>query len=709
MVEATDDSIETMMFLDDNNSSSQIMSMQDRQSQLVLRRRQQINRQQQVLQLNNDDSNVQHHQTTHSREGLRTACLDYRDSSTAHSISSFTGDVNVGLGGRPLLDDAASSYHRRIDIQRTAVGNNNRPISAPINNLQRGIRGRNNMMRHHSPSELTCTSKAIKQYASRVNNDNDARVDNDAAAVVVVDDDDDGGETDADCEETVSSKDTLYRLERELDRKKKELEEARAKLEERGEDADRLRAELERMQRNEKDSQQPDRQQQQQQQSSPTAVNNGQDSSKPTCLQTERQDGSGGVNESSKVTTSSHHSSGSDSGYQRYLNAYHHQPNKPSLSKQQSDTTTSSTDISDITESCQGSTRRLSSTSLSRPISRARHSREAAPANPTSSTPAVERQPLKDGNNSQEQAVTDKSRSLPLLQQQLSSSIDSANLDDPVVMRSILMKPCPKGGGMVQCYIRRNKGMKSTLGLFPEYRCYLRGNNNSRTETFLMTSKKRTGNKTSNYLISMGRNDHDKDSNNILGKLRGNFQSTEYIIYDHGKNPNSSVVDDNDEHHGGEGNNARIELGSVVYAPHSSLGKGGPRSITVGISNVDEEGDPVKVWQPSHNKSNDSMLDCLKQKMEEEVPKSMDERLLRLESKQPAWDETMQRFFLNFNGRVTMASVKNYQLEDANCDVCLQFGRTGKDEFILDVQWPLSPFQAFALALSSFDSKVGCD
>jgi tubby-related protein 1 len=699
--------------------------MQDRQSQLVLRRRQQINRhQQQILQLNDDSNLQQHHQTTYSREGLRTACLDYRDGS-AHSISSFIGDVNVGIGGRPLLDDATSSYRRRIDIlQRTAVGNNNRPISAPINNLQRGIRGGNNMMQYHSPSELTCTSTAIKHYASHhVNNDNDARLNNNEAAVVVVDDDDDG-ETDADCEETVSSKDTLYRLERELDRKQKELEEARAKLEERDEDADRLRAELERIQRNEEDSQQPDRQQQQQQQqrqqSSPTVVDNGQDSSKPTCLQTECQDGSARVNESSKVTT---HSSGSDSGYQRYLNAYHHQPNQPSLTKQESDAaTSSSTDISDITESCQGSTRRLSSTSLSRPISRARHSREASATNPTLSTPTVERQPLKDGNNSQEEgnaAVSDNnfqhrecptSRSLPLLQQQLSSSIDSANLDDPVVMRSILMKPCPKGGGMVQCYIRRNKGMKSTLGLFPEYRCYLRGNNNSRTETFLMTSKKRTGSKTSNYLISMGRNDHDKDSNNILGKLRGNFQSTEYIIYDHGKNPNSSIDDDkNDEHHGGEGNNARIELGSVVYAPHSSLGKGGPRSITVGISNVDEEGDPVKIWQPLYNKSNDSMLDCLKQKTEEEVPKSMDERLLRLESKQPAWDETMQRFFLNFNGRVTMASVKNYQLEDANGDVCLQFGRTGKDEFILDVQWPLSPFQAFALALSSFDSKVGCD
>ena len=56
-----------------------------------------------------------------------------------------------------------------------------------------------------------------------------------------------------------------------------------------------------------------------------------------------------------------------------------------------------------------------------------------------------------------------------------------------------------------------------------------------------------------------------------------------------------------------------------------------------------------------------------------------------------------------------MASVKNFQLVDEDGGMCLQFGRTGKDEFILDVQWPLSPFQAFALALSSFDSRVGCD
>ena len=39
----------------------------------------------------------------------------------------------------------------------------------------------------------------------------------------------------------------------------------------------------------------------------------------------------------------------------------------------------------------------------------------------------------------------------------------------------------------------------------------------------------------------------------------------------------------------------------------------------------------------------------------------------------------------------------------------MQFGRVGDDEFNLDVQWPMSLLQAFSIALSSFDSKLGCD
>lgn len=71
----------------------------------------------------------------------------------------------------------------------------------------------------------------------------------------------------------------------------------------------------------------------------------------------------------------------------------------------------------------------------------------------------------------------------------------------------------------------------------------------------------------------------------------------------------------------------------------------------------------------------------------------------------------MQAFVLNFNGRVDKASVKNFQLidnEDEN-RIYLQFGRVGDQEFTLDFQWPFSPMQAFAVALSSFDNKLACE
>ena len=68
------------------------------------------------------------------------------------------------------------------------------------------------------------------------------------------------------------------------------------------------------------------------------------------------------------------------------------------------------------------------------------------------------------------------------------TSIESVNLDDPICLFSFLMKPCPKGLGMIQCCVRRNKGIKNAL--FPEYRMYLKSSER-KSESFLMTSKKR--------------------------------------------------------------------------------------------------------------------------------------------------------------------------------------------------------------------------
>jgi tubby and related proteins len=63
-------------------------------------------------------------------------------------------------------------------------------------------------------------------------------------------------------------------------------------------------------------------------------------------------------------------------------------------------------------------------------------------------------------------------------------------------------------------------------------------------------------------------------------------------------------------------------------------------------------------------------------------------------NKPPKWNEQVQAFVLNFNGRVDKASVKNFQLIDEYDDnkIYMQFGRVGKDQFNMDCAFPFSIF-----------------
>jgi tubby-related protein 1 len=85
--------------------------------------------------------------------------------------------------------------------------------------------------------------------------------------------------------------------------------------------------------------------------------------------------------------------------------------------------------------------------------------------------------------------------------------------------------------------------------------------------------------------------------------------------------------------------------------------------------------------------------------------------LLEVHNKQPTWSEETQAYVLNFHGRVTQASVKNFQLVHSADEgyIVVQFGRVSEDVFTLDYKYPVCAVQAFAIALSSFDSKLACE
>jgi len=83
--------------------------------------------------------------------------------------------------------------------------------------------------------------------------------------------------------------------------------------------------------------------------------------------------------------------------------------------------------------------------------------------------------------------------------------------------------------------------------------------------------------------------------------------------------------------------------------------------------------------------------------------------LLALQNRPPWWNVELGSFVLNFGGRVSVASVKNFQLCDRSDQdhIMLQFGRIeGRHSFTMDFQYPLTAVQAFAIAISSLQSKI---
>lgn len=110
------------------------------------------------------------------------------------------------------------------------------------------------------------------------------------------------------------------------------------------------------------------------------------------------------------------------------------------------------------------------------------------------------------------------------------------------------------------------------------------------------------------------------------------------------------------------------------------------------------------------------------------------DNLLELHNKTPVWNDDTQSYVLNFHGRVTQASVKNFQLvhnDDGNLRhlkqleynnirfylivyttvdyIVMQFGRVAEDVFTMDYRYPMCAVQAFSIALSSFDGKLACE
>ncbi|XP_053761075.1 tubby-related protein 1 isoform X3 [Panthera pardus] len=256
-------------------------------------------------------------------------------------------------------------------------------------------------------------------------------------------------------------------------------------------------------------------------------------------------------------------------------------------------------------------------------------------------------------------------------------------VDEP---REFVLRPAPQGR-TVRCKLTRDKkGMDR--GLYPSYFLHL----DTEKKVFLLAGRKRKRSKTANYLISSDPTNLSRGGENFIGKLRSNLLGNRFTVFDNGQNP----------HRGGGSTDVgrlRQELAAVIYETNV-LGFRGPRRMTVIIPGMNTENERVPI-RPRN--TSDGLLVRWQNKTLES--------LIELHNKPPIWNEDSGSYTLNFQGRVTQASVKNFQIVHADDPdyIVLQFGRVAEDAFTLDYRYPLCALQAFAIALSSFDGKLACE
>ncbi|KAI3813540.1 hypothetical protein L1987_18266 [Smallanthus sonchifolius] len=295
-----------------------------------------------------------------------------------------------------------------------------------------------------------------------------------------------------------------------------------------------------------------------------------------------------------------------------------------------------------------------------------------------------------------------------------------------------LKQPGPRDAP-IQCYIKRDRATSTHrlyFGLTPS---------EAESDKLLLAAKKIRKATSTEFALSLVADDFSRASSTYIGKLRSNFLGTKFTIYD-SQPPSDAAIQHNHNRSSQRFHKKQVSprvsacsysIATITYELNV-LRTRGPRRMnctmhSIPISSIQEGGTAPTPKSFPHSFDDRGILsssfktkdlNATNPTSSSSGPICFDSLILK--NKAPRWHEQLQCWCLNFKGRVTVASVKNFQLV-ASVDpshnvsaaeqdkVILQFGKIGKDIFTMDYRYPLSAFQAFAICLSSFDTKPACE
>ena len=189
-----------------------------------------------------------------------------------------------------------------------------------------------------------------------------------------------------------------------------------------------------------------------------------------------------------------------------------------------------------------------------------------------------------------------------------------------------------------------------------------------------------------------------------VAKLRGDFGKANFSLYDNGGNPRDLKGTHANER-------PRCELLSIGFKRQVTVGRS-PKSIELLIPAMDEDDPEDMTAAAAGSAPHDAEpLVCRPMTKTDGLRRWRDELpecVGMFVNKNPEYNKELKKYLLSFGGRITKASVKNFQLirelspsGQTASEISLQFGRRQAENiFALDFRYPLTPVQAFGIAVS---------
>lgn len=212
----------------------------------------------------------------------------------------------------------------------------------------------------------------------------------------------------------------------------------------------------------------------------------------------------------------------------------------------------------------------------------------------------------------------------------------------------------------VNCLITIERNL---VGLASCYRLFLQ-----QPQQFLLSAKKEVFKIYSNFLISRHPSQIHKRSAIYQGRLQGNFVGTEYHLF---------------------ASKDQVEsLKLVLNYQKNIIGFNGPRTFAA-------------------TKLNPCVKPAFKNSLQAVLERNEKSKLIELETAKPVLKKG--KFRMDFGGKVKLPSAKNFILQATlpqGKRRCLLFGKRAEDEYVMQVEYPLTVFEAFGICLTSLDSKL---